>query len=247
MRYFAELAYNGTRFCGWQRQPEQTSVQQVLEKALSTILSAEIGITGCGRTDTGVHATQYFIHFDLEGSFPQEFLRRINKFLPADIAIYRIFQVTPEAHARYDATRRAYQYHLTFQKDPFTQETAYFFPLPKRPDISKLQETADLLFQYEDFYPFCKSNTDIKTMKCQLFRAEWTYDERDKLIFHIAANRFLRGMVRLIVGTALNVGMGKTSLEEVRQALEQQTRLKQSWSVPPEGLFLTAVTYPYVA
>jgi len=243
MRYFAELAYNGTRYYGWQRQPEQISVQEELEKALSTILSEQIGITGCGRTDTGVHARQYFIHFDYEREFPKELVRRLNKFLPSDIAIYRIFQVAPETHARYDAIRRGYQYHLTFQKNPFSQETAYYFPYPKRPDLVKLQEAADLLLQYEDFYPFCKSNTDVKTMKCQLFQAEWEKHKEHKFIFYISANRFLRGMVRLIVGMSLNVGMGKTSLEEVRQALEGQTRLKQSWSVPPQGLFLTEVAY----
>lgn len=246
MRYFAELAYNGSRFYGWQRQPGQISVQEVLEDAFSTILGSAIEITGCGRTDTGVHASQYFVHFDFEGSLPNEFTRRINKFLPPDIAIYRIFPVASEAHARYDATRRAYQYHLTFRKDPFRQQTAYFFPFAKRPDIFQLQEAAQLLLDFEEFYPFCKSNTDVKTMKCQLYRAEWEFDGADQLIFHIAASRFLRGMVRLIVGMCLNVGLGKTSPEEVQQAMEQQTRLKRSWSVPPEGLFLTEIEYPYL-
>lgn len=246
MRYFAELAYNGTRFYGWQRQPEQTSVQEALEHAFSTILGEPIEVTGCGRTDTGVHASQYYLHFDFAGEFPKAFVRRINKFLPPDIAIFRIFPVAEDAHARYDATRRAYQYHLMFRKDPFRRETAYFFSFAQRPDLAKLQEAAGMLLDYEDFYPFCKSNTDVKTMKCELFRSEWETAGSDHLIFHIAANRFLRGMVRLIVGMCLNVGTGKTSLDAVREAMESQTRLKRSWSVPPEGLFLSEVIYPYV-
>lgn len=246
MRYFAELAYNGTRYYGWQRQPGQISVQETLEQALSTILGAELEVTGCGRTDTGVHASQYYLHFDFDGTFPRVFTRRLNKFLPPDIAIHRIFPVAPEAHARYDAVRRAYQYHLTFRKDPFALETAYYFPFPTRPDFSKLQEAANLLLSYEDFYPFCKSNTDVHTMKCRLSRAEWEEVSPDRLIFHIAANRFLRGMVRLIVGMSLNVAMSKIPLEEVRQAMDRQIRLKRSWSAPPEGLFLSEVRYPFV-
>lgn len=246
MRYFAELAYNGTRYYGWQRQPGQISVQETLEQAFSTILSAELEVTGCGRTDTGVHASQYYLHFDFDGVFPRAFTQRLNKFLPPDIAVYRIFPVAPEAHARYDAVRRAYQYHLTFRKDPFALETAYYFPFPNRPDFSKLQEAANLLLQYEDFYPFCKSNTDVHTMKCQLFRSEWEEISPDRLVFHIAANRFLRGMVRLIVGMSLNVAMGKIPLEEVKRAMDEQIRLKRSWSAPPEGLFLSEVQYPFV-
>ena len=246
MRYFAELAYKGTAYFGWQRQPEQISVQEQIENALSTILNLQIPIVGCGRTDTGVHASQYFIHFDFEGDFPQEFVRRLNKFLPPDIVIYRIFPVAADAHARYDATRRAYEYHLSYQKDPFSIDTNYFFPFAHQLDLFKLQEGANLLLQYEDFFPFCKSRTDVKTMKCELFRSEWEIQEGKKLIFHIAANRFLRGMVRLIVGMCLKVGLGKVKLEEVQQAMEQQTRLERSWSVPPEGLFLTEVVYPEV-
>ncbi len=245
MRYFAELAYNGARFFGWQRQPSQISVQETIEHALSTILRSEIAIIGCGRTDTGVHAKQYFIHFDFEGEFPRAFLRRLNKFLSADVVIYQIFPVAAEAHARFDARLRAYQYHICFEKDPFAQETIYFFPFSKQLNISKLQEAASLLLQYQDFYPFCKSNTDLRNMKCQLFRSEWEYDGDDRLVFHIAANRFLRGMVRLIVGMCINVGLGKLELPEVQVALEGQTRLRTSLSAPALGLFLTKVEYEW--
>lgn len=244
MRYFAELAYNGARYFGWQKQPDKISVQEQLEQSFSTILGTPIEVVGCGRTDTGVHAKQYFMHFDFEGQFPPGFNRRINKFLPPDIAIYRIFEVAPEAHARFGAAHRAYEYHIGFVKNPFGQEMSYFYPFAQLPDLAKMQEAARLLLGYREFFPFCKTNTDVKTMRCDLRRAEWEGSPREgKMVFHIASDRFLRGMVRLIVGMCLNVGTGKTKIEEVRHALDQQERLKKSWSIPPQGLFLTEVSY----
>jgi tRNA pseudouridine38-40 synthase len=247
MRYFAELAYNGAAYYGWQKQPGQASVQTTLEEAFSLILNTPIEVTGCGRTDTGVHAHQYFMHFDFEGAFPQGFINRMNKYLPKDIALYQIMEVAPDAHARFDANSRSYEYHLEFRKNPFTTSTAYHFPFAEQIDRHQLQQAAALLLDYTDFFPFCKTNTDVKTMKCQLSRCEWIFDDaRHQMVFHISANRFLRGMVRLIVGMCLNVGIGKTSLEEVRSAMDQQKRLKQSWSVPPQGLFLTDIRYPFL-
>ncbi len=247
MRYFAELAYNGAQYHGWQNQPDKISVQEKLEGAFSTILGAPIEVVGCGRTDTGVHARQYFLHFDFDGKFPREFLRRINKFLPRDIALFRIFEVAPEAHARFDATHRAYEYHIDFIKNPFGIGTSYFYPYAALPDINKMQEAAGLLLGYEAFFPFCKTNTDAKTMRCALKRSEWEGSpEAGKMIFHIASDRFLRGMVRLIVGMCLHVGMGKTSLGEVREAMEQQKWLKKSWSAPPDGLYLMDIRYPFL-
>lgn len=247
MRYFAELAYNGTRYCGWQRQPGQPSVQETLENAFGTILGMPVEVTGCGRTDTGVHARQYFLHFDFEGSFPREFLRRINRFLPPDIAIFRIFEVASGAHARFDASSRSYEYHLTTRKDPFAQHTAYFFPFADRLDPDRLREAAALLLDYEAFLPFCKTHTDVKTMRCDLRRSEWLfYPEKERLVYHITADRFLRGMVRLIVGMCLNVGAGKLHPSEVRTALDRQLRLPRSLSVPPQGLFLTDIRYPFL-
>lgn len=244
MRYFAELAYNGANYYGWQKQPEQISVQATLEEAFSTILGDAIEVTGCGRTDTGVHAKQYFMHFDFEGNFPKAFVRRINKFLPPDLVIYRIFEVAPDAHARFDACHRAYEYHLGFQKNPFAQDTYYHFPFGHQIDLELLQPAASLLLNYDEFFPFCKTRTDVKTMECELKSALWEVDyEREYLVFHIAADRFLRGMVRLIVGMCLNVALGKIELEEVKQAMENQERLKKSWSVPPQGLFLTDIRY----
>ena len=246
MRFFLELAYNGAAYHGWQRQPHSRSVQQVLEEQLSMLLRRPIGVTGCGRTDTGVHAAQYFLHFDFEDAFPAHFLRRLNKVLPADIVAYRLLRVAPDAHARYDAIRRSYQYRLTFCKDPFRQETAYFYPYPERPRFEQLQAAAGLLLDYDAFFPFCRSNSDAKTMRCALQRAEWVRPGPNDLTFHISADRFLRGMVRLIVGMCLNVGAGKVAIAEVRRALDRQERLDRAQSAPPEGLFLTEVQYPYV-
>jgi tRNA pseudouridine38-40 synthase len=247
MRYFAELAYRGTAYSGWQNQPGQISVQQTLEQAFSTILGTPIEVVGCGRTDAGVHARQYFLHFDYLGAFPREFLRRFNKFLPPDIAVFRIFEVAPEAHARFDATHRAYEYHIDFVKNPFGTDTAYFYPFAALPDAAAMRQAAALLLDYDHFFTFCKTQSDAKTMRCDLRRAEWEGSpEEGRMVFHIAADRFLRGMVRLIVGMCLNVGTGKVALEEVRHALEQQQWLKKSWSVPPQGLYLTDIRYPFV-
>ena len=248
MRYFAELSYNGSKYCGWQRQPQQITVQETIENALSTILNKTVAITGCGRTDTGVHASQYFLHFDWEREFPENFLFRLNKFLPADIAIRRIFAVNMETHARYDATQRSYCYYIGLQKAPFHTQTRYFFPAGSKLDLDQMQDAAKTLLAFEEFLPFCKTGHDSKTLKCQLFRAEWEIQANENLLlFHISANRFLRGMVRLVVGMCLNVGQKKLSVSEVEAALANQTRLKKSLSVPPQGLFLTEVRYPFLA
>lgn len=246
MRYFAALAYNGTRYAGWQIQPNAVSVQSTLQQALSTILETEIELVGCGRTDTGVHASQYYAHFDFDGAFPKAFLHRINKLLPDDIVIYNIFEVEPNTHARFDAYKRSYEYHVTFIKNPFSIHTTYHYPYTQRPDFDKMQAAAQLLLAYREFQPFCKSNHDAKTLQCDLTRSEWQQVDEHTLTFHISANRFLRGMVRLIVGMCLNVGLDKVSLDEVKDALDQQILLKKSWSVPPEGLFLTEVRYPFL-
>jgi tRNA pseudouridine38-40 synthase len=246
MRYFAELAYRGTHYFGWQRQPHQISVQETIETAFSTILRSTISITGCGRTDTGVHARYYMIHFDTQEALPESFKHRVNKFLPKDISIYKFFETPDEAHARFDAFERSYEYYLGFEKNPFTTDLAWYFPYAQKPVFEKMQAAATLLTNYDHFFTFCKSNTDVKTMKCELKRAEWVIDKKNnQYVFHITANRFLRGMVRLIVGMCVNVGLGKVSLEEVKEALEDQKLLDKSLSVPPEGLYLTGIKYPY--
>jgi len=194
-----------------------------------------------------VHASRYFIHFDLEENFPKEFNKRVNKYLPQDISIHRIFEVEDNSHARFNANYRAYQYHVIFDKNPFLTDSTFRFPFGKKLDFDKMQSAAKLLLEFDSFFPFCKTNSDAKTMLCDLHRAEWVWEkEGEHLVFHIAANRFLRGMVRLIVGMCLNVGIGKVSIEEVRDALENETRLKKSYSVPPNGLFLSEVRYPFL-
>jgi tRNA pseudouridine38-40 synthase len=244
MRYFIELAYNGTRFCGWQRQPNGVTVQEVVEKALSTLLRKETEVTGCGRTDTGVHAAQYFAHFDTENTLPIELSHHINRILPVDVAVKRIFLVENDAHARFSAVRRSYEYTIFFEKNPFFTEIAYFFHSAKHLNLEKMNEAAALLLQYEDFAPFCKTGGDTPSNKCKMTRSEWVLDETNgRLVFHIAANRFLRGMVRLIVGMSLNVGLGKTDIQTVKKAMDTQSLLQKSLSVPPQGLSLTKVEY----
>ncbi len=247
MRYFVALSYKGTSFHGWQVQPHKISVQQVLQDAFSTILRTQINIVGCGRTDAGVHASQYYFHFDFEGALPRSFTNRLNKFLSPDIAILDIFEVAIDAHARFDATYRAYTYRLIFQKSPFHKDLAFYYPYPNRPNFDKMQEVATLLKTYSDFLPFCKTNSDAKTMICQIFEAKWVKikGQPEEWQFHIAANRFLRGMVRLIVGMSLNVGTGKLSVAEVKTALDNQTRLPLDWSVPSGGLYLSEVRYNF--
>ena len=245
MRYFLHLAYNGAGYSGWQVQPRAPSVQETIQTALSTILNEPIEITGCGRTDAGVHADSYYAHFDFAGTFPRAFRRRLNKFLPADIVVYDILALADEAHARFDATYRAYRYQLALDKDPFRIQTATLFPFAEKTEPAQVQAAARLLLEYTEFTPFCKTGSDAKTMRCRLFRSEWDFGPRE-WTYHIAADRFLRGMVRLCVGMCLNVGMGKLSLAEVRRALEEQTPLPQSWSAGPAGLFLTDIRYPYI-
>lgn len=248
MRYFVELSYKGTPFHGWQIQPQKVSVQKVLQDAFSTILRAEIDIMGCGRTDTGVHASQYFFHFDFTGDLPKSFTNRLNKFLPPDISIFRVFKVPASKHARFDASFRAYTYRMIFRKNPFMQDLAFHYPYPIRPDFEKMQAAAKLLLSYTEFLPFCKTNSDAKTMICEIFECEWVKVDsaQEEWQLHISANRFLRGMVRLIVGMCINVGTGKLSINEVKDALDQQVRLPLDWSAPAGGLYLSEVKYDFL-
>jgi tRNA pseudouridine38-40 synthase len=247
MRYFLSLAYRGSRYAGWQRQPNALSVQEVLEKALSVLLRQPVEVVGCGRTDAGVHARYYVAHFDAEGDLPGTFLQNINGILPSDIAVYTVKAMHVNAHARYDATERQYRYHIALRKDPFALETAWLYPRAALIDINVLQAVADLLPQYEAFLPFCRTDGGNDHYRCTIRLARWEYRPGDEqLVFHITANRFLRGMVRLIVGTCVAVGHGTLSLEAVRQALEEQKPLPQALSAPAQGLALTDVRYPYL-
>jgi tRNA pseudouridine38-40 synthase len=245
MRYFLELAYNGTRYCGWQIQPNAVSIQQKIEEVLATLLREDVEVVGCGRTDTGVHASYYVAHFDFDKDFPKNFLTRANMMLGRDIVLKNIHAVAPDAHARFDATSRSYEYHISFEKNPFTIETEWHFERYKQLNINDMQQAAEILRGYSSFAPFCKTNSDAETRDCIIHEATWVFTEK-KAIFRISANRFLRGMVRLIVGACINVGLGQMTLDDLKHALDTQTPLKKSYSVPPTGLFLMDIQYPYL-
>ena len=243
MRYFIKLAYKGTNYNGWQIQPNDPSIQETIQKAMSVILNQPIQIVGCGRTDTGVHAKEYYAHFDYDKPFPKSTLERINKYLPKDIVFYKIEKVADEAHARFHAYHRAYEYHIVFHKNPFEIETAWYYYNARKLDIEKMNAAAKLLLNYKEFAPFCKTNHQAKTLICQLHRAEWEVHD-DRLVFHIAANRFLRGMVRLLVGMFINIGIGKVTIDDLKDAMDNQSMMKKSHSVVAHGLYLTDIRYP---
>lgn len=244
-RYFIRLSYNGTAYHGWQIQENTFStVQQVINEMLSRLLNEPVFVTGCGRTDTGVHAEEYYAHFDCTKDLMQEKTKWIFKFnhaLPSDIAIQKIIPVADNANARFDAISRTYQYHIHFKKDPFLENRSYFMYFDL--DVNKMNEAARSLFNYTDFSSFAKSNTQNFTNNCKIYKAEWEKGN-DKLIFTISADRFLRNMVRAIVGTLINVGKGKISVDEFRAIIEEKNRSSAGLSVPACGLYLTNVTYP---
>jgi tRNA pseudouridine38-40 synthase len=244
-RKFIELSYNGNNYHGWQVQPNAVTVQAVVHKALSTFFRLPIETLGCGRTDTGVHATQFFAHFDLpeETSTPESIIQNINALLPHDIAVKRLISVLPDAHARFDATSRSYQYHIHFRKDPFKHNRSWL--LRDFPDVEAMNQSATILSEYTDFSSFSKSNTQVFTNNCIIKRAEWQHFE-EGLIFHITADRFLRNMVRAIVGTLIEVGRGNLKPEEIRKIIESKNRSNAGSSVPACGLYLTEVVYPYI-
>ena len=242
MRYFIELSYNGKNYHGWQIQPDTITVQGVLEKALSTLLRKEIQVVGAGRTDAGVHAKQLFAHFDfdkIEGV--SEFQFKLNSFLPKDISIQNLFEVNKDAHARFNAVEREYEYVVSLQKDPFLEDFAHL--IHHQPNMELMNEAANELLNYKDFQCFSRSNTDVKTYYCDVKKAFWK-EENSQLIFTISADRFLRNMVRAIVGTLLDIGFKKTSLEEFHEIIKSKNRSKAGTSAPAKGLYLTKVLYP---
>lgn len=242
-RYFIELAYKGTHFSGWQIQPNAPSVQESLEKALSVITRTSISVTGAGRTDTGVHASYFVAHFDAENQELDhpDFIHKLNSFLSNDLVIFSLNKVNCDAHARFDAISRTYQYHLNLRKDPFALETSWHFY--KQPDILLMNEACRVLFEYIDFTSFSKLHTDVKTNNCRIYHAEWTQSGHN-LVFTVKADRFLRNMVRAMVGTILEVGLGKIDLAGFRKIIEQKDRSAAGLSVPAHGLFLTDIEYP---
>lgn len=242
-RYFIYLGYNGKHFCGWQVQPNGWSVQQAMEEALATLLRKPVAVTGAGRTDAGVHARLMVAHFDREVPLadPAFLVEKLNRLLPKDIAVYRIVPVIPEAHARFDAVSRTYQYYLTTLKDPFNYELVY--RIHTSLDFEAMNEACRVLFEYRDFTSFSKLHTDIKTNNCRIYQAGWT-KEKDVWVFTVQADRFLRNMVRAIVGTLLEVGRGKLSVDGFRQVIEAKDRGQAGTSVPGHALFLVDIAYP---
>ena len=242
-RYFIELAYDGNKYHGWQIQPGAPSVQEELNRALSTIMREKINVVGAGRTDTGVHASFYVAPFDSQKpiTLPEQLVYKLNRFTGKDIAISRIYQVSPDWHARFSALSRTYKYYIDKQKNPFTSNYAWkVFPLP---DTYKMNEACRVLFDYTDFTSFSKLHTDVKTNNCTIMEAYW--EETDtQLIFTIKANRFLRNMVRAIVGTMLEIGQGKLTPEGLRKIIESRNRCQAGTSVPGHALFLCDIQYP---
>ncbi|TVR78230.1 MAG: tRNA pseudouridine(38-40) synthase TruA [Saprospirales bacterium] len=247
MRYFGKVAYNGTQYVGWQQQPNGRSVQGLIEDALSKVIRQPTAVVGCGRTDAGVHASCYFFHFDCD--FPLEkgkALRQFNGILPEDILFLDLFEVDDEAHARFDATGRTYRYYLTAHQDPFRSETAFFYREMHKLDVTILREVSRLILNSESFFPFTKSDTDLKHYRCNLMQAGWHKISSKVLYFEVKANRFLRGMVRLMTGACLNAATGRITVKEIDFALRNQQRLEKAWSVPAHGLYLTDIEYPYL-
>ncbi|SHJ18900.1 tRNA pseudouridine(38-40) synthase TruA [Aquimarina spongiae] len=242
MRYFLELSYNGVPYHGWQRQPNAISVQEVIEKGLSTVLRTTIDIVGAGRTDTGVHAKQIMAHFDIEKDIDSEDLKyKLNSILPPEIAVRNVQEVAVNAHARFDAVSRSYEYHLTLAKNPFVLDKSYYFK--KKLDIDSMNEAAKLLLNYTNFKCFSKSKTDVKTYNCTITEAYWK-KYGDDLVFSISANRFLRNMVRAIVGTLIEIGEGKLAVGDLITIIKSEDRSRAGYSVPAHGLYLTNVQYP---
>ncbi|TXE10107.1 tRNA pseudouridine(38-40) synthase TruA [Seonamhaeicola algicola] len=242
MRYFIELSYNGSAYHGWQNQPTAISVQEVIEKALSTLLKQPTAIVGAGRTDTGVHASQMFAHFDTNITFSKTQLTyKLNAFLPKDVAIHRIFKVNPNAHARFDALSRTYLYRITLKKNVFSYNNALF--MKQDLNVENMQKATDILFNYKDFQCFSKTNTDVKTYNCDIMKAQWFFKD-DELHFIIQADRFLRNMVRAVVGTMINVGLGKISVNDVHKIIASKSRSEAGYSVPAHALYLIHVEYP---
>jgi tRNA pseudouridine38-40 synthase len=241
LRYFIELSYDGTPFVGWQRQPAGDSVQSCLEDALSILFRKSLSIVGAGRTDAGVHAHQLFAHVDLDEQVDQDLTFRLNKLLPKEIAVRNIIAVAPDAHARFDAINRSYRYQITTQKNPFLQKRSYQFSKPLH--LGLMNEAAKILIDHEDFKCFSKSKTDVKTYICDIQHAYWHRNESE-LVFFIQANRFLRNMVRAIVGTLIEVGLEKISISDFEGILASRDRSQAGYSVPAHGLYLEKVNYP---
>ncbi len=243
LRYFIKLTYNGSAYHGWQTQPNGVSIQSTLEEAMTLILKEKISILGAGRTDKGVHAKEMIAHFDVTKAIgdTSDIVYKLNSYLPASIAIDSIVRVEDTAHARFDALDRTYEYHIITKKNPFWNGQGYFYYTPL--DIKKMNRAAKILFKYNDFECFSKTNTDVKTFLCTIKYAKWKRTEVG-YVFTITANRFLRNMVRAIAGSMIEIGLGKKNCEWMHEVIKSKDRSKAGFSVPAEGLYLTEIRYP---
>ena len=243
MRYFIEFSYNGSDYHGWQRQNNAISVQQVLEESLTLIQGENINVIGAGRTDTGVHAKFMVAHFDVKelSKIENDFIYKLNQLLPKSIVMMNIRQVKDDAHARFDAVSRTYLYYISEVKDPFNNSLHYFYK--EKLDWDIMNQASKIITNYKDFECFSKSNTDVKTFLCDIEKAFWEINDNGA-VFKITANRFLRNMVRAIVGTLIEIGNGKKKIKDLEKILKSKERSKAGYSVPAKGLFLTEIKYP---
>ncbi|NJM16809.1 MAG: tRNA pseudouridine(38-40) synthase TruA [Bacteroidales bacterium] len=241
-RYFVKLSYKGTRYHGWQRQPNAVSVQQTIEQALGTLLKETIEVTGCGRTDTGVHAAEYYLHFDSTVTIEDkvQFAYKLNCILPYDIAVCCIYEVPGDMHARFSAKNRTYKYYVQTRKDPFVTDTAWLFTQPL--DLGAMNQAAEILLETTDFTSFCKLHGGSNTNVCKVTNAFWLKNG-NQLVFTITADRFLRNMVRAIVGTLVEIGLKKMSVNEFKEIIALKDRNKASFSADAKGLHLTKIEY----
>lgn len=239
-RYFIEVAYKGTRFSGFQIQENAETVQSEVEKAFKVLHRVPVALTGSSRTDAGVHALQNYFHFDFEGTVNPQFVYKMNAVLPDEVVVKNLYLMHDEAHSRFDAVSREYEYRLYGSKNPFLKGLAYYYPYVL--DRSLLQEAAAIVKEQTNFFAFAKTNTQVKNFRCTIYKSEWI-ERGDQLIYNVAGNRFLRGMVRLLTATMMKVGRERLSIEDFN-ALFQSEEEKCSFSIPPTGLFLKEVRYP---
>ncbi len=242
MRYFIEIAFHGAAYAGWQKQPFDITVQSVVEKALFTVFQSEVACVGAGRTDAGVHASFFVAHFDVEQYFDErQFIFKMNQLLPHDVSVRDVYPVNAEAHARFDAISRTYEYYITQQKDPFRLDRATY--IKKLLSVDLMNQAAEVLLEFTNFKCFSKVNTQVHTYNCSIKQAYWEQKEH-LLVFRIQADRFLRNMVRAIVGTLIELGLRKRSIDELRQIIKSENRSKAGKSMPAHALFLTDIVYP---
>jgi tRNA pseudouridine38-40 synthase len=239
-RFFLEVAYRGTAYSGFQSQENANTIQQEVEQAFRTLQRNAVVLTGSSRTDAGVHALQNFFHFDFESPLHPQFVYKINAILPSDIVVRSVQQVADDAHCRFDASSRVYDYFIYRSKDPFLDDRAWYFPYTL--NMEALQEAAALLMRHHDFTSFSKRNTQVKTFECSIMESSWR-QQQDCLVYRVRANRFLRGMVRALVATMLQVGRGTLSLEDFRAVIDAKDCTRASFAAPAHGLFLVEVCY----